>query len=234
MASVYMRMAEYVLLQSWQIVLVFLVVVVACRLLGRASAHWRYALWLVVLVKCFVPSLVTVPVGLLPNERVAGGGSDLWFGVSHGGHAGGVAEVDAARAGTNEKSLAIPSATWPAVPAGAPDRGLPLTQVDLPTLIDPWNWVAIAWATGALLLLSLAGIRAGRIQRQIRRHRRAASGPLAGEAARLSRQVGMARVPAVWLVDGIAQPFVWGVLPGVSICPAISAAAARLRIAGAS
>ena len=52
--------------QSWQIAAVFAAVASACRLLRRASAHGRYLLWLIVLAKCLVPPLVTVPLAVLP------------------------------------------------------------------------------------------------------------------------------------------------------------------------
>jgi hypothetical protein len=53
--------AHFLWLQSWQLLLFFPVVWVVCRALRGASAHWRYGLWLVLLVKCCVPSFLLVP-----------------------------------------------------------------------------------------------------------------------------------------------------------------------------
>ncbi|HUU58711.1 MAG TPA: hypothetical protein VMZ50_04145, partial [Phycisphaerae bacterium] len=59
--------ANYLLRQSWQIAAVIGVVAAAAWVLRRSSAHWRYLLWLVVLAKCLVPPLLTVPLGVLPE-----------------------------------------------------------------------------------------------------------------------------------------------------------------------
>jgi beta-lactamase regulating signal transducer with metallopeptidase domain len=55
--------------QSVQIAAVFLIVFGATWLLRRRSAHWRYMLWLVVLVKCLTPPVVSVPLAILPLEK---------------------------------------------------------------------------------------------------------------------------------------------------------------------
>ena len=56
------RFLELLWLQSWQVAVLFALVGLACLLLRRASAHWRYLLWLVVLVKCLVPPVMPVAV----------------------------------------------------------------------------------------------------------------------------------------------------------------------------
>ena len=43
------QIANYLLNQSWQIAAVFAAVAVACWILRKSSAHWRYLLWLIVL-----------------------------------------------------------------------------------------------------------------------------------------------------------------------------------------
>jgi hypothetical protein len=49
MASILDATADTLVLQSWQIVFVFIVVLAGSFLLRKASAHWRYLLWLVVI-----------------------------------------------------------------------------------------------------------------------------------------------------------------------------------------
>ena len=68
MENVLTEITNYVLRQSWQIAVVFALVAAACWALRKASAHWRYLLWLVVLAKCVVPPLVGLPVAVLPVE----------------------------------------------------------------------------------------------------------------------------------------------------------------------
>ena len=60
------HVSDYMLTQSWQIALLTLVVAIAIFALRNKTAHVRYLLWLIVLAKCLVPPLLTVPVAVLP------------------------------------------------------------------------------------------------------------------------------------------------------------------------
>ena len=71
MQSALSEIASYLLGQSWQIAAVFVAVAGACLILGKSSAHWRYLLWLIVLAKCLVPPLLSVPVAVLPASPTA-------------------------------------------------------------------------------------------------------------------------------------------------------------------
>jgi len=57
--------ADYLWSQSWQLAPVFVLMSLLCLALRRASAHWRYLLWSVVLLKCIVPAVVLVPMPVL-------------------------------------------------------------------------------------------------------------------------------------------------------------------------
>ena len=57
--------ADYLWSQSWQLAPVFVLMSMLCLALRRASAHWRYLLWSVVLLKCIVPAVVLVPMPVL-------------------------------------------------------------------------------------------------------------------------------------------------------------------------
>ena len=62
---------NYLLTQSWQIAALVAVIAAVTLVLKNRSAHVRYLLWLIVLAKCLVPPLVTVPLAILPQERYA-------------------------------------------------------------------------------------------------------------------------------------------------------------------
>ena len=62
------QISSYLLAQSWQIAVLVLVISVATFTLRHKSAHIRYLLWLVVLAKCLVPPLLTVPIAVLPEK----------------------------------------------------------------------------------------------------------------------------------------------------------------------
>ncbi len=65
------RVTDYLLAQSWQIAILVVVIAAVSLVLKNKSAHVRYLLWLIVLAKCLVPPLLTVPVAILPQQEAA-------------------------------------------------------------------------------------------------------------------------------------------------------------------
>ena len=121
------EIVNYLLGQSWQIGAVFIVVAVGCWLLRKSSAHWRYLLWLIVLVKCLVPPILNVPVAVLPESPSA----TLWpaevLPLAMTATEASVAEpMEIASEPTFEPIRAplavttepVPSATWPSLTRG--------------------------------------------------------------------------------------------------------------------
>ncbi len=60
--------AIYLFAQSWQIALLACIVGLISFALRNRSAHVRYLLWLIVLAKCLVPPIYSVPVAILPER----------------------------------------------------------------------------------------------------------------------------------------------------------------------
>lgn len=73
---------------------------------------------------------------------------------------------------------------------------------------------------GAAAFLLLCLFKAWRTQHRLSRTRRAANTDLQAEVAQLAARLGVGMVPKIWLVDGISQPFVWGLLRGGIYLPA--------------
>ena len=71
MESWLIRITNYLLAQSWQIAVLTIAVVLVSFLLRNRSAHVRYLLWLIVLAKCLVPPLYSLPVAVLPQKESA-------------------------------------------------------------------------------------------------------------------------------------------------------------------
>ena len=63
------EIVEFFVNQSWQILVVFIVIAAGSLALRKASAHWRYLLWLLVLIKCVTPSVFSVPLAALPENE---------------------------------------------------------------------------------------------------------------------------------------------------------------------
>ena len=81
MGSMLNTIADYLITQSWQFSVVFGLVLAGTLALRKASAHWRYLLWLVVIAKCLMLPVVSLPLAVIPqnvernqserNERVS-------------------------------------------------------------------------------------------------------------------------------------------------------------------
>ena len=65
------QILAFLVAQSWQIAVLTIAVALAAFALKNRSAHVRYLLWLIVLAKCLMPPLYTVPLGVLPREMLA-------------------------------------------------------------------------------------------------------------------------------------------------------------------
>jgi hypothetical protein len=63
------QITNYLLTQSWQIAVLVAVIAAATVALKNRSAHVHYLLWLIVLAKCLVPPLLTVPLAVLPQDK---------------------------------------------------------------------------------------------------------------------------------------------------------------------
>ena len=66
MEQVLIKITEYLWNQSGQVALLFFLVAGLSWIFRSASAHWRYLLWSVILIKCLFPPLWIVPLALFP------------------------------------------------------------------------------------------------------------------------------------------------------------------------
>lgn len=184
------RAVEWIGSQSWQILLLVLVLALIWRASRNASAHWRYLLGLLVLAKCVIPAFAPLPV----PERVSS-----------------VIQVATNRLSAQSKegqSFEGPSPgieIKPAVPSRCP---FPLGRI-----------CAFVWLTGALATLGFAGVKALHIQCNLRRTRAEPDLELECEFLDLGRRVGLRRRPKLCLLASAGQPFVWGLWQGCIYLP---------------
>lgn len=180
------QISNYLLRQSWQIAILVAVVAVVSWLLRNKSAHIRYLLWLIILAKCIVPLQITVPVAVLPEERSA--------------------LVFEAVTMPNVKPLPLPST--PVSPA--PNR----TIASRPTRLSPRQWLGLVWIVGVATFILVAIIKALRTQLWLQQERKPLPAELQIGIEGLFSNLGLKRLPKVWLIEGVGQPFVWGLLRG--------------------
>jgi cytohesin len=193
----------YLLAQSWQIAALTVVVAVATIALKNRSANIRYLLWLVVLAKCLVPPLYTVPLGILPPQR-------------HIAQPSIVRLPEMTTAETGSPPLVSETRESPAVdtrPAESPQETPWVKFEILPKA------ASVAWLTGVGVYLTMNLLRALRANFWLARTRKVLPAGFQADISGFFAAYGFRSLPRIWLVDGISQPFVWGLLRGSIYLP---------------
>ena len=204
MGSIHTQITDYLWTQSWQIMVLAVVIAVAAFALKNKSAHVRYLLWLIVLAKCLVPPLLTIPLAILPEEGQAEQVTEAAAEMS----ALSIEAVDV----TVSEPLVLPSAPVATLPAPTFTERLARVAIQ--------QWLAFGWIIGATVFVLAVVIRALRTNRWLRRDRRQLPASLQTEIENFFADLGIRTFPKVWLLDGISQPFVCGLLRGNIYLPA--------------
>ena len=184
---------EFLWKQSWQVALLFPLVWIACRFLRGASAHWRYLLWLVLLVKCFVPATfdVSAPVVSKAIESVVHVNFDTAAVKSAAIKRDGMLSMGAVEPSTR--------VSWGWATVG--------------------NWVIVLWAICGGVYLFIAVLKGITIQQKLRRGRTWPDMQLECEFVELVQMLGIKSRPKLCLIRDISQPFVWGIVRGCIYLP---------------
>jgi beta-lactamase regulating signal transducer with metallopeptidase domain len=191
------QITNYLLTQSWQIAVLAVVIAAMSLALKNRSAHIRYLLWLIVLAKCLAPPLVTIPLAILPQESLVEPVPIL------------PAELPAA---TIERvNTAI---TEPPIPISAPavkEKAVRLTV---------HQWLGFGWVVGVAVFAVFGVIKALRTNLWLCRQRKPLPAELQTTIEDLFSGFDLKTLPKIWLLEGISQPFVWGLLRGSIYLPA--------------
>lgn len=202
MEAYLIQITDYLLTQSWQIAILVAVVAFANLVLRNKSAHLRYLLWLIVLAKCLVPPLLTVPVAVLPQEA-----EPLLVSPSRT-----PIRTTQALDATLAESLESP-------PITAIAELSPTVAEEAPKFTFR-QWLGLGWLVGVAVFLLFVVIKALRTNHWLRRKRRPLPAELQSVVEKLFSDVGVRALPRIWLVKGIGQPFIWGLLRGSIYLPA--------------
>ena len=200
MEAMLMKISGFLWVQGWQVALLTVVVGLLTWALRNRSAHVRYLLWLIVLAKCVVPPVHTVRLPVLPL------GTEVLPAWSE--PAGKRPMVE--RGGTTQAAWHNPPQvpTDAIVPIAEPMTTKPLGIPRLATRA----WFGIAWATGLGGFVLIVAIKALSTGLWLRRERKPLPGLLADEINCDLTAFGVRHTPRVWLIDGVGQPFVWGLV----------------------
>jgi len=204
MGTVLNRITDYLLTQSWQIALLVLVVASVNIMLRNKSAHVRYLLWLIVLAKCLMPPLYSIPLAILPEENMPETVSTSLPAE--------ILPVDSEVADkTVTEAPALPSVSFEMLPLQAAEGGL--------SKIPFRKHLGLLWFLGAAALIFFNLLKALRAHYWLWRRRKLLPSGLRNDIGNLFSGYGFKSLPSVWLVDGFSQPFVWGLLRGSIYLP---------------
>ena len=179
MGNMLTGITNYLWTQSWQIAALAMIIAVVSLLLKNKSAHVRYLLWMIVLAKCLIPPLVTIPLAILPEGRSPGP--------------------------VLTTSVEMPAVTIEAVDTAEskPAIALPLVPVAGPTIVERlaevtvYQWVVFVWIIGAGLFALIAVIKAFRVNQWLSRERKLLSAGLQAEIEELLAGLGIKSFPKV-------------------------------------
>jgi beta-lactamase regulating signal transducer with metallopeptidase domain len=185
------QITSYLGTQSWQIAVLVVVIAAAALALKSKSAHVRYLLWLIVLAKCLVPPLLTIPLAVLPQEKPA---------------------IVLETMDTNaSESVALTSVPLAKAPVS--------TLTERPASLTIAQYLGYGWLLCATAFVLAAGLKALRTNHWLRLERKPLPCELQNRIAASLAKLDFATLPKVWLVEGIGQPFVWGLLRGSIYLP---------------
>ncbi|TWU51690.1 M56 family metallopeptidase [Rubripirellula reticaptiva] len=221
METVFDWVAGFLANQSCQLIVVFAIAVVGAWLLKNQSAHWRYLLWLLVIGKCLTPSLISVPVGVLPasSDAVV---STLTIpsmvvdgSVASKPRAQSFQQTSAATARTIASVVDTDVDTQVTAPVS-----LRLATVKPKTSINISAWLVLGWIVGTTVFLTVLFGKMFETQWRLRRLRVPAEEETQSFVASIAGAMSLWRAPKVYVVASSSQPFVFGWLRGDVYLPA--------------
>jgi beta-lactamase regulating signal transducer with metallopeptidase domain len=204
---------------SWQLALMVTVVAVLARLLRNVSPRLRHALWLLVLVKVFLPPSLTLPTGIgsWGLARIAGLGTpyEQVFGtapVQQSPVQQSPDQQSPVQQSPDQQSVVddSPGASFeePATMATQSIAGMTTTSI-----------LMIVWAVGAILLWLLVAVRYRRLAKSIRGTPTIDEGPVRVAMEKSAIALGIPQSPDLHVTDTLTSPFLFGVVQPCVVLP---------------
>lgn len=194
------HMVHSIFVQLIQVGIVVAVVGVIAGTVARRRPHLAYALWLVALTKCIVPPAWDSSTGVFS-----------WAGAHR---------PSPAIIARDQPPIGMQAPAW-TVPALVSDVSLG-AMVRSPAVTEPVNWVRIliaGWAAVAGLCIAISTVLAAALRHRARRLSTAPPDTLLATAAKISREMGLRRVPEIWITNLNIGPAVLGTLRPVVLLP---------------
>ncbi|HEX2475161.1 MAG TPA: M56 family metallopeptidase [Lacipirellulaceae bacterium] len=195
----------------WQIGVLGCIVGVINFVLARRRPHLAYALWLVVLVKCFVPPVGIWPVNIL--GRLTPTPANL---LSNATSHEGMLSSDAARSSNvdlfelDRQAVSVPpSAIAPQQLTAATPPSHRISRRQLTSLVS--RAAPVVWLCGSVLLCGIAIGRGGEVHRRLRRTSSIPADDVLSLVERISDRIGLRRGAHVLITTTEIGPIVVGI-----------------------
>ena len=208
--------------QSVHLAILFFLIWVMVVFFRKQSAHLRYLLWLVILVKCLVPPMVTIPMAVLPEKTVSVEQQDTAREI--------LPDMPAFFPEPTNTSGKFPDKMASASPAGPTASVHAAESSDGPVLsapvekkveaVSPQQWTVVAWAAGFTLFIGVTLMRGLRFEVLLHRRRLPCDESLQKQIDAIANTFWPGLRMRVYQLEGISQPFVWGLLRGAVYLPA--------------
>ncbi len=197
--------AAWALGASWQLALLVILIYPLSRLMRNLPSRLRYTLWSLVLVKAVLPPSLAAPWGVGNwGLSPAGEGIRVVLGIY----------ADPIRASHTLQTF-------------DPEIGVLSTNLDLAALSVTRPWLApllgalfLVWTLGILYFIASVAISQVRLALLLHRARLLTDGPIHAELLRQAKSLGITWVPALYLSDAAASPFLCGYVYGRIVLPA--------------
>jgi beta-lactamase regulating signal transducer with metallopeptidase domain len=176
--SLLTQITNYLHGQSWQIAVLIIVIAFISFLLKNKSAHVRYLLWMIVLAKCLVPPLYTIPIAILPEKEVT------------------------------TYTPAPPVTESLTYEYKVPEITITETFKPASVHFETRAFLAIGWLIGVAALSFYYLVNALRTQVWLHKRRKASPIKYKKNIESLFIAYGARKMPHLWLLDKINQPFV--------------------------
>ncbi len=193
------QITNYLLAQSWQIAILTIVIVFISFLLKSKSAHIRYLLWMIVLAKCLVPPFYTIPLAVLPQQEIPAQ----------------IPSQPLIETMITEQS--VPELALSELPESIPDRTEVISasiSKDQKVSYNTRALLAMGWLIGFIALSLYYIINALRTQIWLQNQRKELPTEYRKNIESLFIMHGVKKIPHIWMLDKINQPFVWGLVRG--------------------
>ncbi|MBN2589452.1 MAG: M56 family metallopeptidase [Sedimentisphaerales bacterium] len=209
MESTLTQITNYLITQSWQIALLAIVVAFLSFLLKNKSAHVRYLLWMIVLAKCLVPPFYNIQLAVLPEQEQIKSSPSEAIDENMTYHYS-LPEVI-----VSEVPLPISTISESVTPKVESQPVVAENKVRYNTRA----FLAIIWLAGIAVFAFYFLFNAFRTELWLLKNRKELPEQYKKDIENLFKDYGVTKIPKLWMLDKINQPFVWGLVRGSIYLP---------------